>query len=135
MATDGSQLRVRTGPGSGYSVIGFLANGSQVEILERQQVGDITWGRIEKGWISLYYVTIVETEDKEEAPEVEDTSFTGTVKATSLYIRSGAGTENKILGRLYNGETVTILETKQAADGTEWGRIEKGWICMDYIVR
>ena len=132
----GSKLRVRTGPGSGYSIAGYLADGAQVTILERQTINGVTWGRVEKGWISLSYVELTD-EKVEETPDEqpEDGSFTGTVKATMLFIRSGAGTSNKIVGRLYNGETVKILETKNAEDGTEWGRIESGWVCMDYIVK
>lgn len=140
VSAGGSKLRVRTGPGSGYSIAGYLADGSTVEILERQSVNGVTWGRTEKGWISMTYVQL-KAQEPEKAPETpkepeqSQDSFTGTVKATMLYIRSGAGTGNKIVGSLYNGESVKILETKEAADGTQWGRIEAGWVCMDYIVR
>jgi uncharacterized protein YgiM (DUF1202 family) len=50
-----------------------------------------------------------------------------------LYVRSGPGTNNKIVDRLYDGQTVTILETTDV-NGTQWGRIANGWVCMDYIV-
>ena len=30
------------------------------------------------------------------------------------------------------GDTVTVLETV-SVDGTLWGRVDKGWICMEYV--
>jgi uncharacterized protein YgiM (DUF1202 family) len=50
------------------------------------------------------------------------------VIADCLHIRAGAGTCYKIVGRLYEGTKVTILETKG-----NWGRINKGWISLDYV--
>ena len=57
----------------------------------------------------------------------------GTITGNELRVRSGAGTSYKIVGVLYNGAKVEILETK-TVNGTQWGRIAKGWICMDYVV-
>lgn len=47
---------------------------------------------------------------------------------TSLNIRSGPGIFNKVIGKLYNGDTVTVLETK----GT-WCRISTGWVSAAYL--
>ena len=57
---------------------------------------------------------------------------TKTIIADCLRIRSGAGTSNSIVGYLYYGAKVEILETATAADGTAWGKISTGWISMDY---
>ena len=57
---------------------------------------------------------------------------TKTVRADCLRIRSDAGTNNKIVGFLYDGDTVTVLETKTVGS-VSWGRISQGWICMDYV--
>lgn len=50
-----------------------------------------------------------------------------------LRIRSGPGTGYDEVGRLPNGEEVTIYEI-QSEGNRDWGRIDSGWICMDYIV-
>ena len=50
-----------------------------------------------------------------------------------LRIRSGPGTGYDEVGRLPNGEAVTIYEI-QSEGNRDWGRIDGGWICMDYIV-
>lgn len=130
VVTGGSKLRVRTGPGSSYSICAYLNEGTEVEILEQKTVNGTVWGRIKQGWISMTYVKLTETEAEPEKPE--DESFVGTVTATCLHIRQNAGTNYSIVGRLYQGEKVTILEVK-TVNGMQWGRISNGWVCMDYI--
>ena len=51
-------LRVRSGAGTGYEVVGSVKQGDQVTILEQTVVDGITWGKISTGWISLQYVTL-----------------------------------------------------------------------------
>lgn len=47
-----------------------------------------------------------------------------------LNIRSGAGTNYAKVGELAQGDEVEILEQTTLSDGTVWGRIEEGWICI-----
>ena len=135
VSASGSMLRVRTGPGSSYAIAGYLEDGSVIVILEQKTVGATVWGRIDKGWISLNYVKLDSTASAPEQDK-EDTSssstINGTVIADVLNVRSDAGTNNRIVGRLYNGQKVTILETKMVGT-VKWGRISTGWISMDYI--
>jgi len=135
VSASGSMLRIRTGPGSSYSIAGYLEDGATVEILEQKTVGATVWGRISKGWISLNYVKLNNSaaapeQDKESTSD--STTVTGTVIADVLNVRGDAGTNNRIVGRLYNGQQVTILETKMVGN-VKWGRISTGWISMDYI--
>ena len=135
VSAGGSMLRVRTGPGSSYTIAGYLEDGSAVEILEQKTVGTTVWGRIAKGWISMNYVKLdsaasAPEQDKEDPSK--PTTISGTVTADILNVRSDAGTNNRIVGRLYNGQKVTILETKMVGN-VKWGRISTGWISMDYI--
>ncbi len=135
VSADGNMLRVRTGPGSSYAIAGYLEDGASVEILEQKTVGATVWGRIDKGWISLNYVKLDSTasapeQDKEDSSNSD--TVNGTVIADVLNVRSDAGTNNRIVGRLYNGQKVTILETKMVGT-VKWGRISTGWISMDYI--
>ena len=135
VSASGSMLRVRSGPGSSYAITGYLDDGSEVEILEQKTVGATVWARISKGWISMNYVKVTggsTTTAPETGSNNSSSTTTGTVIADILNVRSGAGTNNRIVGRLYNGQKVTILETK-VVNGTTWGRISTGWISMDYI--
>ena len=54
----GNDLNIRTGPGTGYGTAGSMNKGDTVEILEQITIGDMTWGCIAKGWISMNYVTM-----------------------------------------------------------------------------
>ena len=132
-------LRIRKGAGTGYAVAGYLKPNAKVEILETKKVGATTWGRISKGWISMDYVVLDSDtgnsgSTSSDKTESKPATVTKTVKVSDLLrIRSGAGTSYKIVGVLYNGAKVEILETK-TVNGVQWGRISKGWICMDYVV-
>lgn len=114
-----NDLRIRSGAGTGYSVVGFLQKNDRVEILETRQVGVMTWGRIQKGWISLDYVQL--------------DGFNGSVNTDVLRIRANAGTNHAVTGYYYQGDPVEILETKQVGT-TNWGRTVRGWISLDYVL-
>ncbi|MBO5130244.1 MAG: SH3 domain-containing protein [Oscillospiraceae bacterium] len=118
-------LRVRSGPGSGYRHIGDVAAGTRVEILEIKHSGVTTWGRTAQGWISLYYVQLEKNTSAAGA-------FTGTVCASNLAIRAGAGVEFDQLDDYRRGNKIVILETVSVGT-TTWGRTEDGWVCMDYV--
>ena len=119
-------LNVRTTPDG--AVCGSLKKGEKVEILEQKTVNGRLWGRCSKGWICL------RTYAKLETVTVNSTSNKqiGKVTASALNIRSGAGTGYSVVGKLYKGETVEILE-KKTVDGTTWGKCSKGWISLDYV--
>lgn len=149
-------LALRKGPGTGYDVIRYLPNGSKVSVTEQKTVGSMTWGYTGEGWISMTYVVLDKAESvpeskpetkpetepgnketAEEAPEKsesEQTKLTGTVNAKSgLTVRAGAGTTYAVKRYLNNGTKVTITEVKDN-NGTKWGKISDGWICMDYVI-
>ena len=135
-------LALRKGPGFSYARIKYIADGTKVTILEQKTDGDTTWGRISEGWISMKYVVLDQTESKPESkpeattptePEKDDTTVTGTVKADGgLAVRGGAGLNYAIKKYLPNGSKVTITEQKDV-NGTKWGYMGEGWICMDYV--
>ncbi len=62
-------LRIRSGPGTGYSQVGKLYRDDRVEILETQDVGRNVWGRTEKGWICM--TGYVKLETVEEGPHTQ----------------------------------------------------------------
>ncbi|MBO7251834.1 MAG: SH3 domain-containing protein [Oscillospiraceae bacterium] len=65
----------------------------------------------------------------------ENTYLTGYVVESSggLKIRNGPGTTYQEIGRLAPKEQVVIYE-QVYSESYMWGRIDRGWICMDYIV-
>lgn len=131
-------LCVRSGAGTGNAVTGILYYGDRVEITQQQVVDGMTWGKISGGWISMSYVQMDAASGGTTQTPTPDNSTgtsssnTGTVIADDLCLRSGAGTGNSVLGYLYSGTRVEILETKNVS-GMLWGRISSGWISLDYV--
>ena len=124
-------LRVRSGPGTSYSVVGYLKPQQKVEILEQSAVGSMKWGKISDGWISMDYV-ILDSNGSSNNNNSTVTSWTGKVIADELLIRSGPGTNYSILGYLTEGTPVTITE-KKTNGAMEWGKISRGWISLTYV--
>ena len=123
-------LNIRAGAGTDYAIVGSLTKGARVEIYEIVAAsGGTNWGRIAKGWISMKYV------DLDEEEPVDKIIATGTIKTSSgnLNVRSGPGSNYEIVTKLASGTRVDIHEITMV-DGTKWGRIDQGWISMDYVV-
>ena len=121
-------LRIRSGPGTSYAISGYYNGGDRVTITQKQTVNGTTWGKTDKGWISLDYVKL----DAAQGGESEDTDADiRTVTASCLNVRSAAGTGNSIVGYLNYGAKVQILE-QTTVDGVLWGKISTGWICLQY---
>lgn len=120
----GSQLNIRSGPGTGYGSVGSLNSGDRVNILEQFTYDGTTWGCTKNGWISLDFVYIDGTDIGE--------SKTGVITGDELNIRSGPGTGYGSVGKLNSGDTVEILYQLEVGD-TAWGCIDKGWVSMEFV--
>lgn len=114
-------LTVRSGPGTRYESLRHLERDSSVVLYERREADGRYWGRTADGWICLDYVIL-------DPPAVA----VGHVTANKLTVRTGPGSEYDSLGLLDQSDRVVI--TQRQSDGTrEWGKMEQGWICLDYV--
>lgn len=52
-------VNIRKGAGTGYATNGKYLTGTSVEILEVKNTATSKWGRTEKGWVCMDYVTMV----------------------------------------------------------------------------
>lgn len=120
-------LNIRKTPGTNGQIVGGYTKGAEVTILEQTMVYGTPWGRTDKGWISLAYVKLDEISQEVKPGNV------GVINANVLNIRKGPGTGSEVVGGYARGTKVTILETVKVG-GTTWGRTDKGWISMDYVV-
>ena len=120
-----TELRIRAGAGTDYEQVGKLYKGDRVVILETAQVGKATWGRIEQGWIHMYYVEL-------DGKEVPVGTVSRTVTTDGLNIRAGAGTNYDKVGTYNKGDEVMIYEQTIVKD-RPWGRTDRGWICLEYV--
>lgn len=137
VTTDG--LRIRSGPGTGYGVVGSVNYGDTVNILEQFTYGDTTWGCIKNGWISMDYVDVdgktggdwIDDDDDSWSDTISG-SQSGRITGSGVRIRSGAGTNYDVVGSFDYGDRVTVYETKTVG-GTQWGRVDGGWVSMAYV--
>ena len=105
-----SALNVRSGPGTKNHKVGMVVKGDKLKILEK--VGE--WYKISfnslQGYVHGDYVRL-------KPLYLNPGCFTGTVTASSLNVRSGAGTNYKVIGGLKRNAVVEILAP--AASGTK----------------
>ena len=116
--TTASTLNLRSGPGTGYAVIGKLKKGIGCTILKSSG----NWRKIKTlkgtvGWVSRNYLTA---------------SATAKVTASALNVRKGPGTGSAILGSLKRNTKVTIKYTSG-----NWAYITSskltGYVSLNYL--
>ena len=120
-----SELRIRQSAASTAAVVGSYKKGDKVTVLETSN----GWGRTDKGWISLNYVSFGTTTGTTNTGTTGTTSGTkGVVTATQLNIRESAATTAAQKGSYSYGDRITILETSNG-----WGCTDKGWVSLSYV--
>jgi len=155
-ATDASvtvlgEMNVRSGPGTGYDVVGNATAGEEFPITGKNSEGD--WWRIDfqgqPGWIHAPFVVAADAEDvpvvgfgMTEAADPDD----GTTEAApapldavvtvggDMNVRSGPGEEYDRIGGATAGEAFRI--TGKNEDGDWWQisfRGETGWIYAPFV--
>ena len=143
----GSNVNIRSGAGTGYSIVGRRNSGDVITVYERKTSGGLNWGRIgDNQWICLAYVRL-ENAGGTETPQPGSESNssvsgdgttavqdTGTVSSTTgLNVRSGPGTGYARIKTLSPGTAVSLYEYR-TVDGVRWGRIQASqWVCMTYV--
>lgn len=120
-------LNMRTGPGTGYSRIGYVKQGTY---RVSQECGN--WAKLADSgyWVCLSYVTKVANTTSQETVSNSGTSTNYQVKVATdnLNMRTGPSTSYKRVGFIKPG-TYTVVMTNGG-----WGKIsETGyWICLQY---
>ena len=124
-------LNVRSGPSTSYGITTKLYKGDKVEILETSN----GWHKIKAsngkiGWVSGDYIKV--SSGSTSQPSTSTTK--ATVTATSLNVRSGAGTSYSVITKLPKGTVVDVLES--ASNG--WKKIKTsggttGWVSGSYL--
>ena len=122
-------LRIRSQPGTGYPIVGFYYQNDTVTVTEKTTVDSVCWGKTDRGWIHMDYFL---AESPEDTQSPSDDGSKKTVIADCLRVRMEPSTDSKIAELLYYGDHVKVLNIKSVGE-TVWGRVENGWICMDYV--
>ncbi len=111
-----SRINVRSGPGTNHSRVGLVSRNTAVELLEKSG----TWYRIRTAAITGFVdgrFLRVSLASRGETKAIK----TAIVDATILNIRSGPGTNHRIIGRLKKAVRVTIIGSLNG-----WYRVRHG---------
>lgn len=107
--------------------VGQLQKGTTITIYEQTRAGGMDWGRTDKGWVSLSYVTMTSTGST-------GAGDMGTIiKAFSkVNVRADATTNSAVVGEIMVNSRVEVLDQK-SVNGYTWYRIYNGWIAGEYV--
>lgn len=130
-------LNIRSEASTNGKVQGAYNKGDVVTILETKD----GWGRTNKGWIKMEYVTTTGSNTTTDSNTTNNTNsttvtgngsttvqFKGVVTASQLNVRASASQSAEKVGSLNYGDRVEFYEK----DGT-WGRTKDGWISLNYV--
>ena len=133
-------VRVRSAASLSGNVIGSIKLGTTVNILDEKK----GWYKIDykctdeegvESWVYGQYVKVSEgTVSADGTGTSTEGIGVGIIANTysGVNLRATAGTNGVLKGKILPGTQVNILETKTVG-ASKWGRVENGWICMDYV--
>lgn len=133
-------LNVRKASNENSLIIGKLKSGTVVDIISNEGNG---WYFINsegmKGYVSGKYITLMDGTNSSNTSSNTSTSSSNvgkiaTVTASTLNIRSGAGTNYSVINKAHSGNSVKILE----ANSNGWYKVELtsgaiGWCSGSYL--
>lgn len=127
-------LRVRSGPGTSFQIIGHLNKGQEVEFVTKNE----NWVKIlfnkKEGWVSAEYLSNVGSSERqtEQEPSQNITKTTGKVTATILNVRDQASLQGKIVSKLKKDDEVKIVGERE-----NWLEISinqgSAWVSSEFI--
>ncbi|MCR1847738.1 SH3 domain-containing protein [Paeniclostridium sordellii] len=139
-----SELNVRTGPSTNYSVVSQVRNGDILNIVAKDS--STNWLKIQfkdgtTGWVCGKYVkptkdnSIVDKDKLLNNSNIETASGSVEVNASELNVRTGPSTHYSIVSQVRNGDILNIVAKDSS---TNWLKIQFkdgtiGWVCGKYV--
>ena len=130
-----STLNIRSGAGTSYSVITKAHKGESVDILDTSNGWykvKLSNGKI--GWASSDYITRVSNSNSNLQNGTSISGY-GKVTASTLNVRSGAGTNYSVVTKVYKGDKVNLLESSNGWYKVKLSNGKVGWASSDYITK
>ncbi len=120
-----STLNVRSGPGTNYKIVTTVKKNASVKVTQTKG----TWEKVtvgsHTGWVSSKYLTT-------KKPAAKVNYKTMYVTASTLNIRSGAGTNYKVVTTVKKNSSVKVVQTKGS-----WSKVivgsKTGWASSKYL--
>ena len=136
-----TNLNVRKGAGTNYSVVAYVTNNTEVTILSEQG----SWYKIrlkdgKEGYAAKQYINIIPSTNSGATSSSSSVSKESKGKvvnvSTNLNVRKGAGTNYSVVAYLLPGSEVTIKNTTNGwyyIEAKVNGSIKDGYVKTDYI--
>ena len=123
------QLRIRSGPGAGFPIVGFLNQGQEVSILDQNE----NWYKITsafgEGWVIREFLDVQAV----KSPSVSSNNLkAGTVTADTINVREEPSALSSVIGKLTNGTNVTIISKQNSWLEISFSSL-KGWVKAEFI--
>ncbi len=137
---DTDLLNVRSGPGTGYSVIDAIAYGTNGLIVDGPVFADgYTWyelnyvGGSSDGWVASDFLSLVTSGGGFGIGDIV------AVDSASLNVRSGPGTGYAVIDTLFSGNQGVVTDGPVSADGYTWYQLNysyggyTGWVAGEFL--
>ncbi len=125
----GDYVRMRSGPGTGYAILGTYNNGTALTINGTES----GWTKVTLGGVNGYIRSDYVAQGGGSSSSGGQTeSQTGYINGTSVRMRAGANTSSQILGVYNTGTAMTIT-----GSSGNWYAVtyngQNGYVCKDYM--
>lgn len=122
-----SSLNIRSGAGTSFKVVTTVKKNQAVTVTQTKGSWDkVTVGK-KTGWASNKYLTT-----KKPAAKAATTTKTMYVTASTLNVRSGAGTTYKVITTVKKNQSLKVSQTKGS-----WSKVtvgaKTGWVSTKYL--
>ena len=131
LGKDGETTPLLASPSTTATVIMDLIHGTQVTVLSN----DGSWCRVKVAGLEGYLLTRELDFDATGSilPEPEVLTAIVNTEATTLNLRSGAGTDYSIKTQIPKGETVIVTQRDDTWSAVKWGEYE-GYVMTKYLL-
>jgi N-acetylmuramoyl-L-alanine amidase len=125
------QLRVRTGPGTNFRIIGYLNMGQAVSIIDDNENWIKISGGFGEGWVAREYLDFNNKSTNTSSKENNESIGTGKVTDT-LNVRDEPSTAGEVIGKLAKGTSISIYSKKNNWIEIKYAN-QSAWISGDYV--
>ncbi len=129
--TSNVNLNVRTGAGTNFPIKTSLVKGTTINIYATKTVNGVEWGRIasDDQWVCLSYVNI--DSGSIDSGSAANATIVNCSKAVN--VRATPSVSGALVSQISLNTRVYISDTQKASNGVLWGKVDNGWVCMDYV--
>lgn len=124
-------LRVRTGPGTSFQIIGHIYPSQSFPVLQKQG----QWTKIQyknaPAWVATSYLSFIAPQANKPVENSNDQLSSVIITASSLNVRKGPGTSYQVVGSLKKGQTAAIRDVQNGWYQISSGKLT-GWIAGNY---